>query len=128
MNLPALIVLAAAVLVFVVLLKTLHAARAGRTVLETGQSALAALQDPTLSDAEKEAAARAAAGRLFRGFLAIGAIAVVALAVPAALVWAGSALGLYALDDALSLAAGWPFLLASTLVAVAAWATLERLA
>ena len=124
----SLLALIAAVLVFVGLLRALRAADTGAEALRTAKVAAATLSAAGLSDDEKEAAARAAAGRLFRSFLAIAAIGVVALAAPAVLVWAGSAVGLYPLAAAVELATGWPFLVGSSLVAVAAWIALERLA
>jgi hypothetical protein len=124
----SLLALVAGVLVFVGLLKGFRAAEAGGEALRTARSAVAALSDRSLNDDDKEAAARAAAGRLFRSFLAIAAIGAVALAAPAALVWAGSAGGLYPLESAVELATGWPFLLGASLIAVAAWIALERLA
>ena len=120
-----LVALSAGILVFVGLLKAFRAAEAGGAALRTARGALATLSDRSLSDDAKEAAARAAAGRLFRSFLAIAAIGAVALAAPAALVWAGSAGGLYPLESAVELATGWPFLLGSSLLAVAAWLALK---
>jgi hypothetical protein len=118
--------LLAGVLLFVGLLRALHAAEAGAAALRTAQGAVATLSDPRLGDDAKAAAARAAAGRLFLSFLAIAAAGAVALAAPAALVWAGSAAGLYPLQAAVELATGWPFLVGSTLVAVVAWLAMGR--
>jgi hypothetical protein len=122
----SLVALTAGVLVFVALLRALRAADAGAEALRTARGAVADLSAPGLSDVQKEAAARAAAARLFRSFVAIAAIGAIALAAPAALVWAGSAAGLYSLAGALELATGWPFLVGSSLVAVAAWLALEH--
>ena len=122
----SLLALIAGVLVFVGLLRALRAADAGAEALRTARGAVATLSAAGLSDVQKEAAARAAAARLFRSFVVIAAIGILALAAPAALVWVGSAVGLYPLAGAIELAASWPFLLGSSLVAVAAWLALER--
>ena len=124
MSLAALI---AGVLVFVALLKAFGAADTGASALRTARAAVATLSDAGLGDDAKEAAARAAAAALFRSFLVLVGIAVAALGSPALLVWAGSAAGLYRFDHAVAAATGWPFLLASTLLAIVAWIALERL-
>jgi hypothetical protein len=121
-----LVALAASVAAFVALLRLLNAAETGGEAVRTARAAVATLSAPGLSDAEKEAASRRAAGRLFRSFLLIAGTAAVALAVPAAIVWAGSAVGLYTLDQAVAVATGWPFLLGSTAVVVLAWILMER--
>jgi hypothetical protein len=123
----SLVALTAGVLVFVALLKAFGAADTGASVLRTARGAAATLSDAGLDDDAKEAAARAAAAALFRSFLVLAGIAVVALGLPVLLVWAGSAAGLYALDQAVAAATGWPFLLGSTLLAIVAWVALERL-
>lgn len=123
----SLVALAAGVLVFVALLKALGAAETGASVVRTARGAAASLSDAGLGDDAKEAAARAAAATLFRSFVVLAGISLVALGVPALLVWGGSVLGLYPLDHALALATAWPFLLGSTLLAIAAWIALERL-
>jgi hypothetical protein len=123
----SLVALIAGVLVFVGLLKALGAAETGAAALRTARSAAATLADAGLGDDAKEAAARRAAAVLFRSFLVLAGIAVAALGVPAFVIWAGSAAGLYSLDHAVAAATGWPFLVASTLLAVAAWIALERL-
>ncbi len=121
------VALIAGVLVFVGLLKALGAAETGAAALRTARGAAATLSDAGLGDDAKEAAARRAAGALFRSFVVLVGIAIAALGAPALLVWAGSAVGLYSLDHAVAAATGWPFLVGSTLLAVAAWIALERL-
>ena len=123
----SLVALIAGVLVFVALLKALGAAEAGGSALRTARGAAAALADAGLGDDAKAAAARRAAVTLFRSFILLAGIAIAALGFPALLVWGGSAAGLYPLDEAAAAATGLPFLLGSTLVAVAAWIVLERL-
>jgi hypothetical protein len=86
------------------------------------------MRAPDLGDDAKEQAARRAAGVMFASFLRITAIAVAALAAPALIVWAGSAAGLYSLEQATEVATGWRFLIAASLGAVLAWAALERFA
>jgi hypothetical protein len=65
--------------------------------------------------------------RLLRSFVRIASIGAIALAVPAAIVWAGSAAGLYTLDQLAEMATSVPFLLGSTAGAVLLWIALERL-
>ena len=117
-----------AVLAFVAVLRVLDAAGAGGRALATARGATSTLRSPTLSDEEKERAARRAAAGLFQSFLVIALIGGAALAASAAVVWAGSAAGLYPLDALMATATDWPFLLASSVVGVAAWMATERLA
>lgn len=123
----SLVALIAGVLVFVGLLKAFGAADTGASALRTARGAAATLSDAGLDDDAKEAAARRAAAALFRSFLVLAAIAAAALGIPALIVWAGSAAGLYSLDQAVAAATGWPFLVGSTVLAIAAWIALERL-
>jgi hypothetical protein len=118
--------LTAGVLAFVALLKLLGAAEAGGEVLRTARGAATTLTSAELGDDAKEAAARRAAVRLLRGFAALAGIGLAALAASGAIVWAGSAAGLYPLAAAIETASGLPFLAASSLLAVAAWVILER--
>ena len=120
--------LIAAVLVFVAVLRILDAAGASGRALAAARSAAVTLRSATLSDDEKERAARRAAAGLFRGFFTLALIGAAALAASAAVVWAGSAAGLYSLDGLVATATGWRFLLASTGIGVAAWMAAERLA
>lgn len=117
--------LIAAVLVFVVVLRLLDAASVGGRAVATARMAAGTLRSGA-PDAEKEVAARRAAIGLFRSFVALTLIAVAAFAASGAVVWAGSAAGLYPLDGMMATATDWPFLLASTLVGVAAWVATER--
>jgi hypothetical protein len=118
--------LTAGVLAFVALLKLLGAAEAGGEVLRTARGAVAVLSSAKLGDDAKEAAARRAAARMVRGFAVLAGIGLAALAASAAIVWTGSAAGLYPLDAAIETARGLPFLVGSSLLAVAAWVMLER--
>ena len=117
-----------AVLAFVAVLRVFDAAGAGGRALATARSATTTLRSPILSDEEKERAARRAAAGLFQSFLVFALIGGAALAASAAVVWAGSAAGLYPLDALVATATDWPFLLASSVVGVAAWMATERLA
>lgn len=120
--------LIAAVLVFVAVLRLLDAAGVSARALATARGAASTLRNAGLSDDEKERAARRAAAGLLRSFLAIALIGAAAVAASAAVVWAGSAAGLYPLDGLVATATGWRFLLASTAIGVAAWVAAERLA
>lgn len=122
----SLLALVAATAAFVLILRLLRAAEVGGAVLGTARGAVATMRAPDLDDAAKEAAVRRASGRLFKGFLGIAGIGLAALGLPAALVWAGSAAGLYSLDEVAAIATGWPFLVASSIGATLAWIALER--
>ncbi|QBF30550.1 sulfotransferase [Thalassococcus sp. S3] len=118
--------LLAGLLAFVVMLRVLRAQQVASGVLDTARGAMAVMSDRHISDEEKERRMRRASVQMFRSFAVILGIGIVSLAVPSGIVWAGAALGLYALDHALAVALGWPFILASAGLAIAIWYLLER--
>lgn len=122
----ALAALALSLLSFILSLKLLHAEEVGAGVLVTARKAGTAMTSAELDDAEKERLVRQAAGRMLAGFFRIGGIALVSAAIAAAIVWGGSALGLYTLQEAADLGASWPFLFGSTLAALALWVAMPR--
>lgn len=116
----------AGIAIFVLLLKVLRAAEVGAEAIQVARSAVATMSAADLSDDEKETRVRRAAGRMFRNFLVITLIGVVALALPAFIIWAGSTMGLYTIEEVTAVATGWPFLLAATVGSVLIWMALER--
>ena len=113
--------------VFLGILRLMRAAEVGSDAVRVARATVATMSDAGLSDREKEAETRRAAGRMLRSFLGIALIAGVALAVPGAIVWAGSAAGLYTLDQVADVAVSGPFLIGSTVGALLLWIALERL-
>jgi hypothetical protein len=111
---------------FVALLKLMRAADIGGDALRVAHAAVATMSAAELSDDEKEVRVRRAAEQMLRSFLAIALIGIVALAVPVAIVWAGSALGLYTIERVIAVASGWSFLLGSSAAAVLLWVALSR--
>ncbi|WP_085793014.1 sulfotransferase [Roseivivax jejudonensis] len=112
---------------FVGVLRILRAEAVARRIVTTAQDALQVISTPDLSDIEKERRVRRASLSLFARFLAIAGIGLASFAAAAAIVWGGAAAGLYGLDAAMSAAVGWPFLVGSTLCAVALWLALDRI-
>lgn len=118
--------LVAGLVAFIGMLRVLNAGQVAHAVIGSAHSAVGIMTNPDLSDDEKEKAVRHASIGLFKRFLQIGGVAIAAFGASALVVWTGSALGFYTLDDAIRVAAGWPFLLVSSAGAVAAWIILER--
>ncbi|MFP4569551.1 sulfotransferase [Rhodosalinus sp.] len=118
--------LIAGLVAFLAAIRLMRAAAVAQDVVTTAQDALAVMAAPDLSEDAKETAVRRASIRLAGRFLVIAGIGIAALAAAAAVVWAGAATGLYTLDEALRVGAGWPFILLSSAGAVAAWIALDR--
>lgn len=113
---------------FIGMLRLLNAGQVAHEVIGSAQSAVGIMTNPDLSDDEKEAAVRHASIGLFGRFLQIGSVAIAAFGASAIVVWAGSAANLYTLDEAMRVAASWPFLLISSIGAVIVWIALDRYA
>lgn len=120
--------LVAGLAAFVAVLRLLNVVAISRKVIATAQGALEAMTDPDLSEDEKEATVRRASVHLIGRFFLLGGIAIAALGAAATVVWSGSAVGLFGLDEAARVATGWPFLLLSSVGAVAAWIAIDRIA
>lgn len=120
--------LVAGLVAFIAVLRLLDARQVAHNVIAAAQSALGVMTDPDLSDDEKEASVRRASIGLFGHFLRIGGVAAAAFGASIFAVWAGSVTGLYTIDEAVRVAAGWPFILVSSAGAVAAWIALDRFA
>ncbi|MEM5477768.1 sulfotransferase [Pacificibacter sp. AS14] len=112
---------------FISVLRILKAAQVAGEVIETTQGAIGVMLNTDVSDAEKETQVRRASLQLLGKFFWIASIGIAAIAASAVLVWGGAALGLYALDRAIAIAMGWPFILASSGVAIVLWLGLDRL-
>lgn len=123
--LPALVL---SVLAFIAVLRLTKAVSIAREAVHMARDAAEVVRSPALSDEEKELRSRKAAVRLFGAFLKIGGIGAAALAASVAVVWAGSALGHYTLDEAMAVAAGWPFVLGASAAATLAWLAAYRFA
>jgi hypothetical protein len=117
-----LLALLAGCLAFLMILRMTNVMAVTGEAARTAQAAASAMRSDHLTDDQKEAHVRSAAVRLFRSFLGITAIGVAALAVPALIVWAGAAIGLFRLEDALNMAMGWPFLIGVTAALGGVWA------
>ncbi|WP_062762179.1 sulfotransferase [Falsirhodobacter sp. alg1] len=122
----ALAALALGLIAFVVTLKAMRAEEVGRGILTTARSATATMSAKGLSDDEKERLTREAAVQMFGSFFRILGITIVSLGLSALIIWAGSAMGLYTLKKALTLASSLPFLIGSTVAAVALWIIMSR--
>ncbi len=118
--------LVAGLAAFIGMLRLLNVGQVTHEVIGSAQSAVGIMTNPDLSDDEKEAAVRHASIGLFRQFLQIVSVAIAAFGASAIVVWAGSATNLYTLDEAMRVAASWPFLLISSAGAVIAWIALDR--
>ncbi|MEM7709713.1 MAG: sulfotransferase [Pseudomonadota bacterium] len=112
---------------FIVVLRVGRAKDIASDVIGTTQAALSVMANGDLADDEKEARVRHASLSLLASFFRIAGIAFAALATSAVVVWGGAALGLYALDRAIDIAMGWPFILGSSAAAIALWLLLDRL-
>ena len=113
--------LTVSVFAFVAVLRVTGAVSIASEAAREARGAAEILRSPVLSDSEKESRSRRAASRLFGAFLKIATIGAAALATSFAIVCAGAALGQYALDDALTVAAGWPFILGASAAATLVW-------
>ena len=113
-------------LAFVGVLRALDAVGVASRVLAVAQGAIVAMTDPDLPDSQKEKAVRRASIRLFGQFLRIAAIGMAAAAAATGVVWTGIALDLYSAARLGEVALGWPFLIGSSVGAIAIWIGLDR--
>ena len=111
---------------FVGVLRALDAAGVASRILAVAQGAVLAMTDPDLSDNQKEKRVRRASTQLFAQFLRIAGIGIAAMGAAAGIVWIGIALELYSAERVGEVALGWPFLIGSSIGAVAIWIALER--
>jgi Sulfotransferase family len=120
--------LLAGCLSFLLVLKLTNVVGVTGDAARTAMAATNAMRAPGLTDDEKEAQVRKAAVRLMGSFVTITLIGCAALAAPALIVWLGAAIGLYALEDAIEVALGWPFLIGATIVFLAIWGIQRQVA
>ena len=114
-------------LAFILVLRRLKAAQTAGDIIEPTHGAIGVMTNPDLGDEETERQVRRASLELLGKFFRIAATCLAAFATSALLVWGGAFLGLYALDRAIAIAVGWPFILGSSTAAVALWLGLDRL-
>ena len=119
--------LALGLLAFVLVLRVLRAEALARNIVSTAQQSIQVITNPDLSDLDKERHVRRASLSLFGSFLKIAGIGVASVGATAAILWGGAEAGLYTLDAAMAVAMSWPFLLGSTLAAIALWIVLDRM-
>ncbi|WP_390913740.1 sulfotransferase [Pseudosulfitobacter sp. SM2401] len=114
-------------LAFIVVLRVFNAAQVAGEVIATTQDAIGVMANADVTDAEKEMQVRRASLKLIGRFFWIASIGVMAFAASVVLVWGGAALGLYRFERAMAIAIGWPFIVGSSVVAIAVWVGLDRL-
>jgi hypothetical protein len=119
--------LIAGCLSFILVLRLTDVIGVTGTAARTAADAAQVMRAPELTDDEKEMRVRKAAVRLLGSFVSITLIGCAALAAPVLIVWLGSVAGLYALDDAIAIAMGWPFLVGATVVFLVAWVLQRQL-
>lgn len=112
---------------FIAVLRVLEAQKVATGVLNTTQHALSVMMNSDVTDEEKEMQVRRASLKLLGGFFGIAAIGAAAIGASVLIVWGGAVFDFYAVDQAISVALGWPFILGSTAAAVALWIGLDRL-
>lgn len=111
---------------FIAALRLLKAQEVASRIVATAQDSIVVISNRDLSDDEKEARIRRSSGRMFKNFFVITGIGLLATGSSVLVVWAGAALGLYTVDEAIDLAVGWPFLIGCSIGAVALWLALDR--
>lgn len=119
--------LLAGCLAFLLVLRATDVIAVTGNAARTAAAAATVMRAADISDEEKEARVQKAALDLLKSFMRITLIGCAALAAPVLIVWLGSVAGLYALDDAIDLATGWPFLLGATVLCLGGWAVQRRM-
>ncbi|APX14037.1 sulfotransferase [Tateyamaria omphalii] len=112
---------------FIWVLRILHAQQVAGGIVTTTQDALSVMMNSDLAEEEKEARVQRASIKLLGGFFRITGIGVAAIGASVLVVWGGATLGFYTVEHVIAVALGWPFLLGSTLAAIALWIALDRL-
>ncbi len=119
--------LAAGLVAFVAVLRLSGAEAMAREAVDAAGRGARIVAAPGLDEREKERLVRRSSLQLFRSAGLLAAAGLAALAAAVGIVWLGSAAGFYDADEAVEVAMGWPFLIGSTVGAVALWAALSRL-
>lgn len=122
----ALAALIAGLFAFMAVLKLTGVERHTRLAIDIAHGAIGVIADPDLSDEEKEWHVRRATLALLKSVLILLAITVGACLAAALFVLGGTRLRYFTADEALDIAISWPFLLWSSLGAVALWISLGR--
>ncbi|WP_374575707.1 hypothetical protein [Phenylobacterium sp.] len=111
----------AAIVAFAVLLQTFGVIGHARLASEAARESMNALNDPKLSDDEKERAAQTASLHLFGAFLQIALRSLAALAVPGAVLWAADRLGAISFHEAMEAMVSWPMIAAACVASAASF-------
>jgi hypothetical protein len=112
--------LAAGVLVFVICFRLLDVVPEVRAVIEAIRRAQGIISSKSLTDEEKEAAVQRAAIAMAGTVVVILGRAALCVLVPTLMVWLGAQSGTYSTADALVAASNWTFIVASSVVMIAA--------
>ncbi|WP_052249805.1 sulfotransferase [Tateyamaria sp. ANG-S1] len=112
---------------FIWVLRVLHAQQVAGGIVTTTQEALSVMMNSDIAEEEKEAQVQRASIKLLGGFFRITGIGIAAIGASVLVVWGGAALGFYTVEHAIAVAISWPFLLGSTLAAIALWIGLDKL-
>ena len=111
----------AVVLIFSLLVHVTRLADFTRQAIAVSKHAAAVVRDPARTDDEKEREVQGDTIKLLRLLSLLIAGSVVALAVPVALLWLASRFGWVGFDATMALFVRWDFLVAATVVGVAAY-------
>jgi hypothetical protein len=117
--------LAAGVLVFVICFRLLDVVPKVRAVIEAIRRAQGIISSKSLTDEEKEAAVQRAAIAMTGSLVAILGRVALCVLVPTVTVWLGAQSGAYSTADALVAASSWTFIVASSVVMIAALAVIR---
>jgi hypothetical protein len=117
--------LAAGVLVFVICFRLLDVVPKVRAVIEATRRAQGIISSKSLTDEEKEAAVQRAAIAMTGSLVAILGRVALCVLVPTVTVWLGAQSGAYSTADALVAASSWTFIVASSVVMIAALAVIR---
>ena len=112
---------------FIGVLRVLHARQVAGAIVSTTQDALSVMMNRDIAEEEKEAHVQRASVKLLGGFFRITGIGIAAIGALVLVVWGGAMLGYYSVEHVIAVALGWPFLLTSTIAAVALWIALDKL-
>lgn len=114
-----------AVVVFALVLKYTKTVSYVYAAAADGRKAVAVIRNNTLDDTQKELATRHAAIAMFVAFWHISWRMLLALAATIALLWLGSTVSLYTVEQLATASVNTWFLLASTVAIVLAWRWLK---
>ncbi|UYG06202.1 sulfotransferase [Halomonas sp. M4R1S46] len=123
----ALVALVAGLVAFIAVLRGLEVQRHAAHAVRTAQDAIGVIADPDLSDDVKERHVQRASLSLLKSFVILVAIGLAACLCATLFVAGGALFGLFSLDQAMATATSWPFILWSSVGAVALWFVFSRL-